>query len=210
MRLYLVRHGETKDNAERRYQNKDSSLSILGKKQATILAKHLQNIDIDCIYCSPQKRAKKTGIIINKTLNKQIEFTSLLSEFKRPTELEGKLKDDLEIKKLSQMLKDNFHNPSWKHSDEETFCDIRKRALHFVEMIKSSQKENVLVVSHNLFISAIVSVLMFGDEVTSYELSRWMYFAVMENTGISLCQYDTNRGWRLMAWNDHAHFKDLQ
>lgn len=210
MKLYFVRHGETKDNAERRYQTKDSYLSILGKKQVTLLAKRLQNIDIDCIYCSPQKRAQETGLIINNNLKKQIVFTPLLSEFKRPSDLEGKLKDDPEIKELSQKLKINFHDSEWKHSDEETFHDIRKRALNFVEMIKSSQKESVLVVSHNLFISAIVSILMFGDKVTSYELSQWMYFAVMENTGISLCQYDQDKGWRLIAWNDHAHFKELQ
>ena len=53
MKLYLVRHGETTDNTERRYQTKDSCLSLLGKKQAHILAKRLQNIDIDYIYCSP-------------------------------------------------------------------------------------------------------------------------------------------------------------
>ena len=108
------------------------------------------------------------------------------------------------------MLKDNFHNPSWRHSDEETFYDIRKRALACIEMVKSSQKENILVVSHNLFISAIVSVLMFGEKVTSYELSQWMYFAVMENTGISVCQYSQDKGWRLMAWNDHTHFGELR
>ncbi|MFH0772889.1 MAG: histidine phosphatase family protein [bacterium] len=210
MKLYLVRHGETTDNTERRYQTKDSCLSLLGKKQAHILAKRLQNIDIDYIYCSPQKRAQETGLIINNTLKKQVEFTPLLSEFKRPSELEGKLKDGSEIKKLSQMLKDNFHNPSWRHSDEETFFDIRKRALACIEMVKSSQKENVLVVSHNLFISAIVSVLMFGEKVTSYELSQWMYFAVMENTGISVCQYSQDKGWRLMAWNDHTHFGELR
>lgn len=209
MKLYFVRHGETADNVKRRYQTKDSYLSILGKKQVHILAKRLQNIGIDYIYCSPQKRAQETAIIINNALKKQIKFTSLLSEFKRPSELEGKLKDNSKIKKFSQKLKENFHNTLWKYSDEETFCDIRKRALDFVEMIKSSQKENVLVVSHNLFISAIVSVLMFGDKVTSFELSQWMYFAILENTGISICQYDHNRGWRLMAWNDHAHFKEL-
>ena len=209
MKLYFVRHGETTDNAERRYQTKDSCLSVLGKKQAHILAKRLQDITIDYIYCSPQKRAQETGIIINTILKKPIEFTSLLSEFKRPSELEGKLKDDLEIKKLSQDLKDNFHNPSWKYSDEESFHDMRKRALACIKMIKFSQKQNILVVSHNLFISALVSILMFGNKVTSHELSQWMYFAVMENTGISVCQYSQDKGWRLMVWNDHTHFGEL-
>jgi len=210
MRLYFVRHGETIDNADRRYQNKDSSLSFLGKKQAETLAKRLQSIHIDYVFCSPQKRAQETGMILNKVLNKQIENTHLLSEIKRPSELEGKQKNDPVIKEISQKLKDNFHNPSWKYSDEETFYEIRKRALDFIKIIKFSQKQNILAISHNFFIAAIVATLMFGDKITSYELSKWMYFAVMENTGISLCQYTHERGWRLMVWNDHTHFGELQ
>jgi len=50
---------------------------------------------------------------------------------------------------------------------------------------------------------------MFGNKVTSQELFQWMYFAIMENTGISLCQYSDKRGWRLVVWNDHTHFGDL-
>lgn len=209
MRLYFVRHGETKDNAARRYQNKNSQLSTLGIKQAHILAKRLLDIDIDSIYCSPQKRARETGLIINDTIKKPVVFTHLLSEIKQPTELEKKHKDNLDVRKLSQLLIDNFHNPSWRYSDEESYNEIKKRSLDFIEMIKPSRRQNILAISHNLIISAIVATLMFGAEVTSRELLRWMYFASMENAGISLCEYTDRRGWRLMSWNDHAHFEEL-
>lgn len=210
MKLYFVRHGETIDNAKRQYQTNDSSLSDLGKQQVNVLTKRLQTIPIDYIFCSPLLRCEETGLMINKALKKPIEFTNLLTEIKLPKEIEGQPKDDPKIKRISRTLKDNFHNSSWKYSNEETFLDIKKRAINFIEMVKFSQKQDVLIISHNIFISAIIAVLMFGKEATSRELFNWMYFAIMENTGISLCQYTQDRGWRLMVWNDYSHLRILQ
>jgi len=83
MKLYFVRHGETIDNAKRHYQSNNSPLSKLGRQQAQILAKRLQNFTLDSILCSPLRRTQETGQIINERLHKRIKYTKLLSEIKR-------------------------------------------------------------------------------------------------------------------------------
>ena len=67
LRLYMMRHGETVWNTERRYQGMtDIELSQTGIKQAECAAKRFENIEIDKIYCSPLKRAMATAKPIAK------------------------------------------------------------------------------------------------------------------------------------------------
>ena len=62
LRLYMMRHGETVWNTERRYQGMtDIELSQTGIKQAECAEKRFENIEIDKIYCSPLKRAMATA-----------------------------------------------------------------------------------------------------------------------------------------------------
>lgn len=207
MKLFFVRHGETIDNAKRFYQKTDSPLTDLGKEQVRLLAKSLQNFSFDEILCSPLVRTSETGKIINQFLPSIMKYNPLLAEIKLPYEIEGKPKDSLENKKISKMLKLNFHNPTWKYSDEESFEEIKKRAVKFIESLKPYDKRNILVISHNLFISAVVGVLIFGYDITSKELFKWMYSSIMENSGISLCEHLPERGWRLIFWNDCHHLR---
>ncbi|HEX7365386.1 MAG TPA: histidine phosphatase family protein, partial [Dehalococcoidia bacterium] len=59
MKLYLVRHGETAWNQERRIQggSSDIGLSEVGKEQAARLGLVLKGMNIDAIYSSPLRRA---------------------------------------------------------------------------------------------------------------------------------------------------------
>ncbi|MEI6632124.1 MAG: histidine phosphatase family protein [bacterium] len=64
-RLFLIRHGITKWNKERRYCGyKDVALSNEGKAQAWKLEKSLKGINFDRVYCSDRKRALETCRII--------------------------------------------------------------------------------------------------------------------------------------------------
>lgn len=74
-RIYIVRHGETEWNVEKKQQGceADIELNDTGKKQASITGKYLNDYQqikakIDIIYCSPQKRALKTAELIAKEI----------------------------------------------------------------------------------------------------------------------------------------------
>ena len=62
MRILLARHGETKWNAEGRYQGQvDVPLSEVGEAQARQLGERLREVRIDRAVASPLARAKRTA-----------------------------------------------------------------------------------------------------------------------------------------------------
>ena len=62
MRILLARHGETKWNAEGRYQGQvDVPLSEVGEAQARQLGERLREVHIDRAVASPLSRAKRTA-----------------------------------------------------------------------------------------------------------------------------------------------------
>lgn len=68
-RLYLVRHGETDWNVERRLQGGiDIPLNHRGRQQATTAALLLSTRPIDAVVSSPLSRAAETGRIIARYL----------------------------------------------------------------------------------------------------------------------------------------------
>lgn len=65
MRLYLIRHGETKHNKEFRFIGRTNpALSENGKSQAKALAERLADENISAIYASDLLRATQTASII--------------------------------------------------------------------------------------------------------------------------------------------------
>ncbi len=65
MKIYLVRHGETDWNKERRLQgHADIPLNVFGRELAQKTAEGLKDISFDIAYTSPLIRAKETAQII--------------------------------------------------------------------------------------------------------------------------------------------------
>jgi probable phosphoglycerate mutase len=62
MECWLVRHGESTWNSERRFQGTlDAPLSARGRAQASALAAGLGDTRFDALYTSPQGRARETA-----------------------------------------------------------------------------------------------------------------------------------------------------
>lgn len=65
MKIYLIRHGETAWNKERRLQGrKDISLNENGVKVAKLTAEGLAQVKFDKVYSSPLKRAFETATLV--------------------------------------------------------------------------------------------------------------------------------------------------
>ncbi len=79
--LYLVRHGETVANTERRIKgHSDSPLSELGVKQVEAVADRLAGESFSAIYSSDLGRARATAEIIASRHDLPIRTTDLLRE----------------------------------------------------------------------------------------------------------------------------------
>src|SRR5215813_4041423 len=67
LRLFLVRHGETDWNRERRIVGRQEiSLNEIGRKQAQTLKEAMAGFPFDAIYSSPVCRARETAKILGE------------------------------------------------------------------------------------------------------------------------------------------------
>jgi len=205
MRVYIVRHGESEANAKGIYQHRDVKLSETGVKQAHTVAQRFLHIPINSIYSSSFERAKKTADIIGNTIHKPVELLPLLTEIKRPTVIEGKKPGEPEARSIMRLIKSMWHDPLWRHSDEETFFDVRTRAMQLLDHIqKMNHAEQILLVSHGTFIRMLICVMIYGESLTPGKFKKYLRFLQTTNTGITVCDFDHHK-WRLLTWNDQAH-----
>jgi len=65
IKLILIRHGESDGNAQRKFSGfQDVDLTEKGIWQAKRLARRLEEVSVDTVYCSDLKRARHTAEII--------------------------------------------------------------------------------------------------------------------------------------------------
>jgi probable phosphoglycerate mutase len=204
MKLYFVRHGQTKYNALQVHQPENAELSKLGIKQAEILAKRLSKIQIDIIYSSPIKRAKQTAKIINKTLKKKIVYSDFLKERKGPSEFIGKTIDDPEVIQINKIRNVHENDFLWHYSDEENFIEFKERVKKFFNVLGKTKKENILVVTHGGPIRMMI-FLMMGNKFMPESFYKFSDLFKLSNTGITLCERDKKGIWSVQSFNDCAH-----
>lgn len=62
MNIYVIRHGQTPWNVERRLQGRsDTDLNEIGREMAIETGKAFQKVHFDVVFTSPLKRARETG-----------------------------------------------------------------------------------------------------------------------------------------------------
>ena len=211
MNVYFVRQGQGHHNANNLYSHPDFELTELGKNQAEFAANRLESVLIDKIIVSSYTRTKQTAEIINKKHRKPVEFTNLAIEIIRPSEIAGKNMDDQESKKIRQLMEENLHDPNWHYSDEENFFDLRNRTQKFLDYLSQFNEENLLVVTHAVFIKMTLMVMMFSEKLTPDMYQRAYNFLELETSGLTWCKYDrVKKDWQLITWNDHSHLADTK
>lgn len=215
MKIYLVRHGESQGNVGNLMQNNDEPLTNKGKTQAESLAKKFNTIEINSILSSPSMRAKNTAEIINATINKPIEYTNLLIERQLPSDVLGQNKDNPALLELRQSVWDHSTVPGWKHSDEESFEDLKKRAFECLNLFLEAEKagiENLLVVTHGFFMRVMLACAIMGEKVTAEEYQRIVMGFLTYNTGVATLLHTESffegtkpLRWMVLGWNDLSH-----
>ncbi len=202
--VYFIRHGESEGNAGPIRQGPHTSLTKKGEEQAEFAAERCTKLPIDVVISSTMKRAKHTAEIIVGKIHKPIEFI----ERRRPSIQTGALKNDPEILKIDKTVIENFPKEGYRYSDEENFDDLKVRAQKALGFLESRSEENILVLSHGLFMRIVIAYAIFGDHLTGIECQNFIRAFDTENTGLSVLNYDDTRDdpkWHIWIWNDHAH-----
>lgn len=206
MTLYLVRHGESEGNTNKRFQTHEEKLTALGEKQARIVAKRFSNIKVDALIASTMTRAQQTAAEIAAVVGKEIVAQPLFVEMKQPSDVVGKAHADQNSITVMEKVRKNKHNPNYHYSDEENFFDFISRidfALHSLE--NYGDDEQVIVVAHGHVVRAIIGIILFGTDLSSRNFSELISNMLTTNTGITVAKFSLEKGWQLLTYNDHAH-----
>lgn len=143
MKIYVLRHGQTSWNVDRKIQGKqDTELNEVGIKQAYEAKKKFNTLNIDLIMCSPLKRTKQTAQIINEDKNLDIIYKKELVE-RDLGQFEGK---------SCETEKGDIYN-YYKNESKmkiEPVVELCNRINKLLEDIKNNYKNNtVLLVTHS-------------------------------------------------------------
>jgi len=159
--IFLVRHGETDWNAEKRMQGQIQHIMLNeeGLRQSRLLAKRLANERIDIIYSSPQERALQTAEMIAKPHSLSIITHAGLAERTHGL-IDGMSMDEFK-KKYPKVFDEYMKTREIKGMEgAETLAQLTNRAMAaFKEIVEQNLKKNILIVSHGGICKNIIMAL---------------------------------------------------
>ncbi len=214
--IYLVRHGQSENNAAGTYNTPDAPLSELGKRQAEEIATRCAKLQVDAIIASPMTRARDTAEIVGARTGKTVETSELFMERRMATSLQGKSRKDPKVIEIMKEMNAHLADPEYRYEDGESFHDLIARALACLDYLEKRPEESLVVVTHGFFMHIIAAAVIFGKELTGDECSHILRgLQVMRNTGLTVLSYEEadarnsidgfGSPWQLRVWNDHAH-----
>jgi len=190
MKIYIVRHGQTKENKKRIFQGHlPGTLSNLGIQQSKKVGIRLKDIDFDFVLSSDLKRAKETlKEILDKNPIKKIYFSKSLRE------------KDYGIYSGRPRIKVSDEIAEREFESKEA---VYKRAEKIVSKILKENAKNVLVIGHGSMNKYLITVLLKKDNAFRKQLPR------MENGNISIINFSDKNNSNIEIFNDINHLKDL-
>lgn len=145
MSIYLIRHGQTAGNADRRLQTPDTPLNELGLEQARRLGERLRAAGIGHVLSSDLMRARQTAEAVAQSTGAPLELEPLLQE-RNFGELRGRLYSDVG----PDLFDDTFEPPGGESGEmfRARAHAAWQRVLAFTDQKQGSG--HVAVVTHGL------------------------------------------------------------
>lgn len=150
MKIYVVRHGETMENANNCLVGRiNSSLTEKGIEQAKQLSKYFKNKKIDLIISSPLDRCRQTAQLINDKIP-IIYSNDLLG--RDHGEFTGKPRDSINFDEYWN------YNKNIKYEKAESVKTLYNRVANLIKDLKNKYSDKtIIIVTH----SGIMRVLYY-------------------------------------------------
>ncbi|GAB7388922.1 histidine phosphatase family protein [Bacillaceae bacterium] len=190
--IYLVRHGETSWNRERRIQGQsDIPLNENGIEQAKRLARRFKDVPLAAIYTSDLLRAKKTAEIV-------AAFHGIVPvAFSDLRERKYGMWEGLTLQEIRLRYPGDDSVEIGGKYGIETLAEMQRRIAARLSMIARAHRgEAVMVVSHGSLINAFLHLISSGKWGTGV--------TKLGNTSVSLVE-NKGEGWKLHLVNDCSH-----
>ena len=164
-KLYVVRHGQTDWNKEKRIQGlKDIELNDEGIRQAKILSEVFKALPINAVYCSKLKRTKQTAQEIANVFEHPVIENEHIHE-KNMGSVEGLKMSEYRAQfqdKLDEHLNLNFYERLFNKivDDAESAIDVAERVLPALHSIcQNHYGEHVVIVTHGWVIKLLLILI---------------------------------------------------
>lgn len=200
MKIYLVRHAESIGNISPSFNGqKDVPLSENGRKQATLLRKFFENVEIDKIYTSTLKRTIETADLAIP--GKRDTFISLDSI----REINGGDWEGRHYDEIFEKWGDEFRK--WRETPHEAqppngenIYDVFDRVTATLEKITSENAgdSTIAIFAHGAVIKTIIAF------IRSLPLSSLTDIAWYENSSVTEIIYEDGL-YRLGFYDNHEH-----
>lgn len=179
MLIYLLRHGQTNYNVEKRYQGMwgESELTALGVEEAKAAGEHLAPVPFDRIYVSGALRAAQTASYAFPTRTEEFIYRDDLREL-HTGELTNRLLADCMLAYGERMRKITPEEDYAEFGGEST-ADVRARAQKAIKDILSGGGECVCIVAHGAFMRFLTEALT-GIPYHTLSLYRNCAYSVIE------------------------------
>ncbi len=193
MKIYLVRHGQSRWQVNRDDEDWNSPLTDLGQRQAKLLGTWLathdkldngSRIEIGAVRVSPLKRAQQTAVSISEALDCQLHTDAYLREA-----------DFFVAEHLPSAESPYQAMPSYKPSNTyAAFKQQAQAALYALVADAEASGKPVLGVAHGGLISTVLRLATGSDAI-----SFWIY-----NTSLNVLEWKRGR-WHLVHLNLWDH-----
>ena len=160
MRIYLVRHGETQWNVERRMQGwGDSALTSLGEDQARKHGELLNREHVSTIFASDLGRVRQTVSLIQERCTADMRFDANLRECNMG-QWEGQRVEDIQQEwqvEYSRWRQDNEINSP---PDGESINDLKLRVAKVLDSVTNNGDSRVAFVTHGITTRVLLDLLI--------------------------------------------------
>ena len=198
MRLFIVRHGESENNLNRRYTGQfDAELTDKGRAQAISIRPFLSHIKFDEVYSSDLKRAYETSqfALPHHTAKK----TPLLREYNMGS-FTNTHSDNVTPEILGEDVYNQIKSHDYTYFGGEDISMVTKRAKEFLKQFETDEDKNVIAFAHGGIIMATLYSIMGEKSLKS---------TLRPNCMIAVFEY-RNGQWMLSSWvNPSIFIKDF-
>ena len=200
--LYILRHGETEWNLQRRIQGHlDSNLTALGSAQAEALSRAFASIKIHALYCSDLGRAVQSVHPLEKISGQKAILKTCLRESNLGI-FQGKTSEEIKINNAEEYDLFKARDLDYVIPEGESLRQRHDRVVTCLEEIADFHRnETVAVMTHG---GVLDSLLRF---VLNIPLNSPRQFSIY-NASINSFVKDEH-GWHLLTWGEISHLNGL-
>ena len=208
IKLILIRHGESDGNAQRKFSGfQDVDLTEKGIWQAKRLARRLERVQVNAVYCSDLKRARHTAEIIFGDRGKDIVVSPNLREINFGAwegytfeEVKSKFGYGDEFNHLMENIKPEAAIPQG-----ESLVDLNDRVMaELNNLLKKQEKadkdKTIALVCHGGTIRVILSNALNIGLKNMWNIEQY-------STALNIINYYDHKAFVALI-NDTSHLED--